>query len=383
MDPNRIKELNERKGGILQEIRSLISGAKSEKRSMTPEENEKVETLSAEIENISRSIQNEERAASLIGEEEKKTKNAGVPEQRAARDIVADMVRYPNKEMRAGESTVAGVGNIVPSEFSGDIIKKVTELCGIMLRITVVNSKGVYKQIIADSANKITAGWTDEIAEITASTAKFSTIEIGHHKLTSLVKMSLELINQNEFDVVSEFTSQMLLDFAIKSESAVIGGDGVGKPYGLTTSGTAYQLAAPAISGDDLVKIFHTLKAYYHPGAVWIMSNDTLCKIRLLKDAQGQYLFHQNELTGGYVGTVLGKPVLISECMDNIAAGKAPILFGDYGRAYKANLNPDMTLQVLNEKYAEFGMRGIVGILWLDGRPVNPEAYVKVSVASL
>ena len=110
------------------------------------------------------------------------------------------------------------------------------------------------------------------------------------------------------------------------------------------------------------------------------MSNDTLCKIRLLKDGQGQYIYHQGEFTEGYVGTILGRPVLISECMDNIADTKVPILFGDYARAYKANINPDMTLQILVEKYAEFGMRGILGILWLDGRPVNPEAYVKVAV---
>lgn len=373
-----LKELNERKGALLAELRALIEGAKTEKRAMTAEENEKVETLSAEIENIGRSIQNEESAASLIGNEEKKTEPAGAPEQRAAKDIVADMVRL--REIRANENTVSSVGSIVPAEFSKDIIKKVTELSGIMQRISVVNSKGVYKQIVQNDSYKISAGWTDEIAEITASTAKFTTLDIGHHKLAALVKMSLELINQNDFDVVSEFTSQMTLDFALKAETAIIKGTGSGQPYGLTTSGTAYTLTAAALTSDDIVKIFHTLKASYHPDAAWIMSNDTLCKIRLLKDGQGQYIYHQGEFTEGFVGTILGKPVLISECMDNIADTKVPILFGDYARAYKANINPDMTLQILVEKYAEIGCRGILGILYLDGRPVNPEAYVKVAV---
>jgi len=376
-----LKELNEKRGALLAEMKALIDGAKTEKRAYTDEENTRLEEISAEVKNIDRSIQNEERAESLINSEEKTVENAGAPEKRAARDIVADMVRFPNREIRANENTITSTGNIVPSEFSADIIKKVTELSGIMQRISVVNSKGIYKQIIQDDTHKITAGWTDEIAEITASTAKFTTIEIGHHKLTSLAKISLELLNQNDFDIAGEIMSQMTLDFAIKAESAIIKGDGSGKPYGLTTAGTAYQLAAPAVTADDIVKIFHTLKAPYHPNAAWLMSNDTLCKIRLLKDGQGQYLFHQNEMTGGYVGTVLGKPVLISECMDNIAAAKNPVLFGDYARSYKANINPDMSIQVLVEKYAELGMRGIVGILWLDGRPVNPEAYVNVSVA--
>lgn len=373
-----LKELNERKGALLAELRALIEGAKNEKRALTAEENEKVETLSAEIENIGRSIQNEERAASLIGEEEKQVDNAGAPEQRAAKDIVADMVRL--REIRANENTVSSVGSIVPAEFSKDIIKKVTELSGIMQRISVVNSKGVYKQIVQNDSYKISAGWTDEIAEITASTAKFTTLDIGHHKLAALVKMSLELINQNDFDVVSEFTSQMTLDFALKAETAIIKGTGSGQPYGLTTSGTAYTLTAAALTSDDIVKIYHSLKAPFRPNSAWVMSNDTLCKIRLLKDGQGQYIYHQGEFTDGYVGTILGRPVLISECMDNIADTKVPILFGDYARAYKANINPDMTLQILVEKYAEIGCRGILGILWLDGRPVNPEAYVKVAV---
>lgn len=374
-----LKELNERKGALLKEMSSIIDGAKTEKRGMSTEENDRLEAIQAELENIERSIRNEERAASLIGTEEKKAENAGAPEEkRAAKDIVADMVRL--RETRANENTITSTGNIVPSEFSADIIKKVTELSGIMQRISIVNSKGTYKQIVQNDSYKITAGWTNEIAEITASTAKFTTLEIGHHKLAALAKISLELINQNDFDVVSEFTSQMLDDFALKAETAVIKGTGSGQPYGLTTSGTAYTLTAAAVTADDIVKIFHSLKAPYHPNSAWVMSNDTLCKIRLLKDGQGQYIYHQGEFTEGYVGTILGRPVLISECMDNIADTKVPILFGDYARAYKANINPDMTLQILVEKYAEFGMRGILGILWLDGRPVNSEAYVKVAV---
>lgn len=110
------------------------------------------------------------------------------------------------------------------------------------------------------------------------------------------------------------------------------------------------------------------------------MSNDTLCAIRLLTDGSGRYIFHQNEnLTSGYAGFILGKPVLVSDAMDNIGSETKPILFGDFGRAYKVNLNPDVSMQVLNEKYADFGMKGILSIMWIDGRPVNSEAYVTVS----
>lgn len=376
-----LKELNEKIGALKKEMKELLEGARTEKRSMSAEERSKFDELSAEIENLRETIEIEQRAESLLGDEDAKIDDPKL-EKRSAKDIVADMVRHPGMEIRAGENTTTSTGNIVPTEFSRDIIKKVTELCGIINDITVVNSKGIYKQIVADDENKITANWTDEADEITASTAKFRTIDIGHHKLASLVKMSLELISQNDFDIVSEFTSQMTLDFALKAEQGIISGDGSGKPYGLTTSGTDFELNGPGVSEDELVHIFHSLKAPYHPNAEWIMSNHVLYGVRLMKDGMGRYLFHEEEMSKGYAGTILGRPVRITECMDGFEAGKTPILFGDFRRAYKANLNPDMSLQVLVEKYAEYGMRGILGILWLDGRPVNPEAYVNVKVKS-
>lgn len=372
-----LKELIEKRGAALKGMNEILGAAREEKRSFTDEETKRFDDLDAEYSALGKTIEAEERAAELNAAE------VHAPEEkRAYRDAVADIIRCTNGvENRAGEMTTTSTGRIVPSEFSKDIIRQTTALSGILNMISIVNSKGDYEQIIADSANKITAGWTDEIGEITASEAKFTTIKIGHHKLTSLVKMSLELINQNEFDIVSEVRSQMTEDFALKAETAIINGNGTLKPYGLTTGGTAYELPAAVVTADDLIKILHTLKAPYHNGAVWLMSNSTLCAIRLLKDGNGQYLFHQNEdLTSGFAGSVLGKPVLLSDAMDSLEAGKAPILFGNFARGYKANLNPDMSLQILNEKYAEYGMRGIVGILWLDGRPVNNEAYVTVKV---
>lgn len=244
----------------------------------------------------------------------------------------------------------------------------------------MVNSTGTYKQIVADNDNKISAGWTGEIEEITSSAAKFKTIEIKHHKLTALAKLSLEVINQNAFDIATEVENQTLRDMAVKAETAIIKGTGTDQPKGLVKSGTAFTLAsAAAITADEIVKIFHSLKSFYQQDAAWIMSNDTLCAVRLLKDGDGHYIFHQNDLTSGYVGTILGKPVLVSEAMDNMGSEAHPILFGDFARAYKVNLNPDMSMQILNEKYAEYGMKGILTIMWLDGQPVNEDAYVVAS----
>ena len=378
-----MKELIERRGAVKRRMAELIGAIKDEKRAFSTEEQAEFEKLEGELGSLNATIEAEKRAqaAGLSANDDESSDDGaeGDVETRAAKDIVSDFIR--GNELRAGEMTVANTGNIVPTEFSQDIIHDTVALSGVLNMVSVVNSKGTYKQIVSDSANKISAGWTDEIAEITASDAKFTTIEIGHHKLTALSKLSIELITQNEFDIASEVMYQTERDFALKTETAIIKGDGSGKPYGLTTGGTAFALASKtAVTADEIVKIYHKLKAAYQQEAVWIMSNDTLCAIRLLTDGSGRYIFHQNEnLTSGYAGFILGKPVLVSDAMDNIGSETKPILFGDFGRAYKVNLNPDVSMQVLNEKYADFGMKGILSIMWIDGRPVNNEAYVTVS----
>lgn len=378
-----MKELIERRGAVKRRMAELIGAIKDEKRAFSTEEQAEFEKLEGELSSLNATIEAEKRAqaAGLSANDDEGGESGaeGDVETRAAKDIVSDFIR--GNELRAGEMTVASTGNIVPTEFSQDIIHDTVALSGVLNMVSVVNSKGTYKQIVSDSANKISAGWTDEIAEITASDAKFTTIEIGHHKLTALSKLSIELINQNEFDIASEVMYQTERDFALKAETAIIKGDGSGKPFGLTTGGTAFTLASKtAVTADEIVKIYHKLKAAYQQEAVWIMSNDTLCAIRLLTDGSGRYIFHQNEnLTSGYAGFILGKPVLVSDAMDNIGSETKPILFGDFGRAYKVNLNPDVSMQVLNEKYADFGMKGILSIMWIDGRPVNSEAYVTVS----
>ena len=39
-------------------------------------------------------------------------------------------------------------------------------------------------------------------------------------------------------------------------------------------------------------------------------------------------------------------------------------------------MNPGMNIQLLNEKYADQGAKGVLGFLFFDGKPVNAEAYV-------
>ena len=361
----KLKKLYETRAAKMEEIKAIIDAADAETRSLNDDEVTKFNAIKAEVENIDATITAMEEARSLEKVETKEVKED--TETRSAEDIFNDYVK--GVEVRAGEMSTTTDGNIIPNELSSDIIRKVTEKSGIFSKVKKVNSTGTYTQI--KQGNKVSAGWTDELAEVTSSTASFDTVEIGHNKLGALAKISYELINQASFNITSEVEAQSVDALADKIEDAIYNGDGVKKPVGLISGGTSYNLAADAVTADDLVKILHELKAPYQNGAEWHMNRKTLCAIRLLKDENGQFLFHAAELSSGFAGYVLGKPVVISEKIaDNV------IFYGDFAKAYTVNANPSMSVQVLREKYATQGMIGVLSFAYLDGKVVNDEAYV-------
>lgn len=362
-----LKALVEQRADFQEELNSIVNTADTEERAMTEEEVKKFDEIETKIKALDGTIEREERARTMEIKNGAQQQDHDI-EERAGSEILTAFVR--GEEVRAGEMSTTTNGNIIPSDFSTDIIRKVTELSGIYNEVAKIQSTGTYKQIV--EKNKMTAGWTAELAEVTAASSTFDIVEIGHHKLGSLAKISLELINQANFPIASEVQQQMVDAFVQKVEQGVIKGTGIGQPTGLMSGGTAFALASvTAITAEEVVKIYHALKAPYLANAKWLVSRATLCAIRLLKDSTGKFLFHEAELTSGYVGYILGKPVLISEEMADYQ-----IMFGDFAKAYKANVNPQMTIQLLNEVYASQGAKGILGFLFIDGKPVNNEAYV-------
>lgn len=374
LETRALPTLLEQRNNLLDEMDTILKKAKEETRALSDDESTRFDKIKEEISKIDKTLKAEEESRSFEKKEEKKE------ETRAAADIFSDFIKGETRA--AGEMTATSNGNIIPTELSSDIIKKVNELSGIFSKVRKINSTGKYQQIV--EKNKATAGWTDELVEVTKSNGEYDVVEIGHYKLGALTKISLELMNQANFNITSEVVGQIAQSFAEKVEEAIIKGDGTKKPTGLTTSGVKVTLAAKtAITSDELIDIYHSIKAPYLPRASWIMSRDTLAKIRKLKDNDGQYLF-QADMTREYVGYILGKPVLISEFMDNLGeVNKAPIMFGDFEKAYAANVNPEQTIQILNEVYATQGAKGVLGFLFIDGKPVNAECYAVVKTPSV
>lgn len=374
------KAIMETRAELLAELDGINARVDEEKRGYTDEESARCSEIMTKLGELENTMQKREEQRALILAGAQRERNV---ETRSYGEIINDFVRGKDApEYRANETTLSANTAVKMTEFSDDIIRAATELCPVVNEVATIVSTGDYKQIIQDESYKAKGDYVAEKANFTVSESRWTTKAIGKFKYGSTSIITLEMLYEAAFDVMSEITQQFTLDFAKCFEKGIIAGNGSGEPEGLLTGGTAVTLSSPsAVKADDIVTIYHSIKSAYYSNAKWLMNNNTLCSVRKLKDSTGNYLFHQGELTEGYAGTILGKPVLVSEEMPDIGTGAAPILYGDFRRAYKCVRNPDISLTVLRELYSQIGAVGVQGILWLGGAPVNNEAYTKVVMA--
>lgn len=177
----------------------------------------------------------------------------------------------------------------------------------------------------------------------------------------------------HDIGIGSEFSRRI----GDKEEDAFLNGDGSAKPTGILHDTLGGQVgvtaaSATAITADELVDLYYSLKAPYRKNAIWILNDATIRLIRKLKSVEGQYLW-QPGLKDGEVNTILGRPYFTSPFMPTAEAGAKAILFGDLSY-YWIGDRQGIAFRRLNELYAGKGQVGFMASKRLDGRTVLPEA---------
>lgn len=267
-------------------------------------------------------------------------------------------------------------GYLVPDEYERTLVEALEEenIFRQLARI-IQTSSGDRK--IPVVATKGTASWIDEEGAYLESDDSFSQVSIGAYKLGTMIKVSEELLNDSVFDLESYISREFARRIGAKEEESFFTGDGTGKPLGIlaATGGAETGItaaSATAITADELIDLFYSLKAPYRRNAVWVLNDSTIKAIRKLKDNQGQYLW-QPSLTAGAPDLLLGKPVRTSAYMPTIAADAKTIAFGDFSYYWIAD-RQGRSFKRLNELYAATGQVGFLASQRVDGKLILPEA---------
>ncbi len=267
-------------------------------------------------------------------------------------------------------------GYLVPDEFERTLVQALEEENIFRKLAKIIQTSSGDRKIPVVTTHG-SASWLDEEELYPESDEVFGQTSIGAYKLGTFIKVSDELLNDSVFDLQSYISTEFARRIGSKEEESFFVGDGSGKPTGIFAAVGGAQLgvtaaSVTAITVDEVLDLFYSLKSPYRKKAVFVMNDSTVKAIRKLKDGQGQYLW-QPSLTAGTPDTILNRPVYTSSYVPAIEAGAKTIAFGDFGYYWIAD-RQGRSFKRLNELFATTGQVGFMATQRVDGKLILPEA---------
>ena len=389
-----LKQLREKRSAKVKRMQEILAGAKGENRAMSEEEQKEFDEAEAEIADLDKTITAAEKAKELEqqetdkddpeDEDKVKDKKDQDGENRAEDDrrIFADYIRGVVTGENRADMTLGENGAVIPTTIANEIIKKIKDISPVYNDAAHYNVKGTLSiPYVDEEGTSLAVAYADEFAELEGSKEKFASIELSGFLAGILAKISKSLVNNSDFDIVEEVTTQIAEAFALWLDHEML----IGTPGKITGTSTATKKiqseSATVISFDDIIKLKDAVKSAYQTGAYFVMRDTTLTAVRLLKDKNGRYLVNDDVTVDGRP-TILGKPVYTSDAMPEIGKDAEPIIYVNPKVALAVKLTEDMELQVLKEKYATQHVIGVVGWAEVDAKVKNQQAIAKLKMAA-
>lgn len=260
--------------------------------------------------------------------------------------------RFSN-DLQIGTNTDGGF--LVPIEFDRELVIALEEYNEIRQWATVLRTSSERK-IPLESDDGV-AAWIGEGTPYPVSEPRFDQATLDAYKLGRILLITEELMNDSFINMPAYIANLYGRTFGYAEEDAFVNGDGVGKPTGMVQGSTLGHTAAGlAITSDELIDLYHSLKPPYRGRARWMMHDQTIKLVRKLKDGEGQYLW-QPGLQAGQPDMLLGRPLAISDKMPQVVAGARSVIFGDMSY-YRIGDRVGRSMMRLDERYADTGHVG-------------------------
>ena len=381
----RVQELIEKRAKVWETAKNFVDTHEDKNGNLSAEDKETYSRMEAEIEELTNSIERQQRAerreqelskpvnSPITGKPYKDEPQGEVKTGRASDEYKKAMLTALRSNFRQvsnvlQEGVDADGGYLVPGEYDHRLIDVLTEeniMRGIATKIT---TSGEHKINIA--ATKPAAAWIEEGEALSFGDATFDQKILDAHKLHVAIKITEELLYDNAFGLENYIITGFGKALANAEEDAFLNGDGVGKPTGIfdkTKGGESIGTLTAALKSDDILDLIYKLKRPYRKNASFIMNDATLAQIRKLKDNNGQYLW-QPSYQANEPDKILGYNIRTSAFAPTDA-----IAFGDY-KYYNIGDRGSRSFKQLNELFAGNGMIGYVAKERVDGLLILPEA---------
>ncbi|MFC5370925.1 phage major capsid protein [Brevundimonas faecalis] len=411
---SRITELREKQDTVLSEARERLDQINANTDESRAAELETAhDAAMAEYDRLGGLIEREERTAEAEARaEERRKQRRPIPKDDENRGVGdTDSVEYrtvfakvacgvPLDELSTEERTVlrSGVrsfeqrtqtagtatagGYVVPTElqnhievamkahgpmYDGTVVQDMTTSSGNRLTIPTVDDTGKSGAAHTEGADIADDGSQDvEFGQLTLDGYSFD---------TEFIKWSWELDQDSIFSMEALLGSLLGERLGRIANKQLTVGTGANAPRGIVTaSGLGITAAAQAaITADELIDLEHSVDPAYRqaPGVGFQFNDTTLKAIRKLKDGDGNYLWTKGDFQNGVPATINGRRFHINQDMDNLGAGKKPVIFGDLKKYWVRKVGSPV-IGVLRERF--WPQIGIAGLIRFDGELVQPAA---------
>lgn len=386
------KILVEKKNDLITRAEELVKEA--EVRELTEDEAAELAEIRDDVKKIKEALGVEDEMRDILEAEAKEdnvpTEGEKMNEERTEEKRALDeekafdaFIRGTYNERGDYEMVKANNGGVIPTTIANRIIKKIYDISPIISRSERFNVKGKLQIPVYDeSSHAITVAFQTEGTTPDASSGDFTQVTLGGFLAGAVAKIGKDLVANSNFDVVGFVVNEMAEAMARFIEKECLApSDTSNKIKGMSTLTNKITAASTsAITADEVVALRDKVKDVYQQNAIWVMSPATRTALRLLKGSDGHYLLN-DDLSSPFGVSLLGKPVYVSDNMDDIAASKNVIFYGDFkGLALK--FSQEIDVQVLRERYADQFCVGVVGTFDFDAIVCDQQKLAKLVMAA-
>jgi HK97 family phage major capsid protein len=305
------------------------------------------------------------------------------PKAYMTQELAAKREALRNAAASSGEP--ASGGFLIPEAFRSELLQLSLEGSVVRPRARIVpmeTSRVVYPFLDDTSHTSTVFGgvrgyWTPESGPATDVAATFGRLALEAWKLTAFANVPNELIQDSAVSFEAFIRSTFPQALAYFADVAFLSGSGAGQPLGILTDANAARVSVAKETGQDadtilwenIVKMYSRMLPQSLGSAVWVVAPDVfpeLATMALSVGTGGSAIWLNNGVVGPPM-TILGRPVIVSEKVENLG-DQGDINFIDFSY-YLIGDRQAMTVASSEHFRFQNGETSFMFVERLDGRP--------------
>ena len=390
-----IRELLQKRAALWDKAKNFLDTHTDKDGKISARDSEIVNKMEEDIDALSRTIEHYERSGRIGAELEKPFntpyfepfgadpfKNATRPTRGIQgaeyRKEFFNQIRKGFKSaqnyLREGGDPALG-GYLLPTEFDTAIVSKLEET-NVMRQISrVIQTASEHKFVLV--AEQPQAAVVSEGQTIEFSSEQFDSVSLGAHKIATGIRLTNEVLADSYYNLEAHLVDEFGKAIGRLEESLFITGTGQGQPTGVLYTVAASQdryisTSEAGVSADDIINLQYSLPRAYRKNACFLTSDETLARIRKLKDADQNYIWTPS-LVDSEPPKLLGASIYTSPFMPPVQSGAIPVLYGDFS-AFVIGERGERIFKPLYELYALSDLTAYLMIKRIDSVLVDKAA---------